>query len=146
MPTRHLHMFVIIVTSARNRACWRVNCGIVMPQWILTRTVEFVPSMGRLSGIGYLVLCILPSSCRHRHFNGRFLWRRSRFCTLCNSDLCGLYPPGGRIKVLYTGTTLAEMQLSTLWTYNGRHVEVNHENGGTLATGVLSIRCRLIQF
>ena len=70
----------------------------------------------------------------HRHFNSRYLWSKTSFCTVCNSDDCRVEVD--RRKTLYTSSVLAEMQLSSTWSHFGGHVDVNHENGGTLLSGV----------
>ena len=41
-----------------------------------------------------------------------------------------------RRKTLFNSSVLAEMQLSSTWRHFGGHVDVNHENGGTLLSGI----------
>ena len=70
----------------------------------------------------------------HRHFNSRYLWNRTSFCTVCNSGDCRVQV--SRHKALYTSSELAEMQLSSSWHHFGGHVDVNHKNDGTLLSGI----------
>ena len=48
----------------------------------------------------------------HRHFNSRYLWNKSSFCTVCNSDDCRVEVD--RRKTLFTSSVLAEMQFQAL--------------------------------